>query len=272
MDAWNFMSPESRDNLRRAVRSESDAMFALVEDPAAWEGATAAGAWEARDVIGHMVDTTEGYFVGFDAARGKGEPNEVIGLPDMAANVDAGARRFREVDREELLARLRADRDEINAIFDGLTDEEWTSLMVPHTYMGPLPAFFYPLFQLVDYAVHNWDIREGIGAPHALSAEAADLLVPLNFVLWSATTRAGAHTEPAQLGIRVTSGANAGEHRISIGPDGVSAEPGSVDDLPAVLDFDPASLILTAYGRMNAGTVRGDHALAQRFLGGFFRI
>jgi uncharacterized protein (TIGR03083 family) len=272
MDAWNFMSPASRDNLRRAIRSEADGMFALVEDPAVWEAPTAAGGWQARDVVGHLVDTTESYFVAFDAARGKGEPAQGIPLMDMAVNVDACARRLRDVPREDLLARLRDDRDQINAIFDGLTDEEWASLQVPHTYMGPLPAFFYPIFQLVDYSVHSWDIRQGTGRPHAFAAESADLLVPLNFVLWSATTRADAGGEPAELGIRVTSGPNAGEHRVSLGSDGVAIEPGSVDGLPAVLEFDPASLVLTAYGRINSGTVRGDLALAHRFLGGFFRI
>jgi uncharacterized protein (TIGR03083 family) len=272
MDAWNFMSPESRDNLRDAIQSEAEAMFALVEDPAVWEAPTAAGGWQARDVIGHLVDTTERYFVGFDAARGRGEPDRGIPLVDMAHTVDAGARRFRDIGQAELLARLRGDLDKINGIFAGLTDEEWTALQVPHTYMGPLPAFFYPVFQLVDYTVHSWDIRQGTGRPHALSAVSADLLVPLMFVLWSATTRAGAHGEPAEIGIRVTSGANAGEHKVTMGPDGVAAEPGPVGSLPAVLEFDPASLVLTAYGRINAGTARGDLALATRFLGSFFRI
>lgn len=272
MDAWNFMNPASRDNLRLAIQTESDGMFALVEDPAVWEAPTAAGEWQARDVIGHLVDTTESYFVGFDAARGLGAPSSGIPLADMASAVDAGARRFRAVSREELLARLRSDRAKLTDIFDGLTDEEWTSLQVPHTYLGPLPAFFYPIFQVVDYAVHSWDIRQGIGQPHALSAQAADLLVPLNFVLWSATVRAGAFDEHAELGIRVASGANAGEHKVTAGPDGVAIEPGAVEGLPAVLEFDPASLVLTAYGRMNAGTARGDLTLASRFLGGFFRI
>jgi uncharacterized protein (TIGR03083 family) len=272
MDAWNFMSPKSRANLRDAIQTEADGMFALVEDPAVWEAPTAAGAWQARDVVGHLVDTTERYFVGFDAARGRGEPDPGIPLADMAHTVDAGARRFREVGQAELLARLRRDLDKINGIFDDLTDEEWTTLQVPHTYMGPLPVFFYPLFQLVDYAVHGWDIRQGTGRPHVMSAATADLLVPLAFVLWPATVRAGTHGEPAELGIRVTSGANAGEHRVAMGPDGVAVEPGPVGSLPAVLEFDPASLVLTAYGRVNAGTARGDLTLANRFLGGFFRI
>jgi hypothetical protein len=42
--------------------------------------------------------------------------------------------------------------------------------------------------------------------------------------------------------------------------------------LPAVFEFDPACLALTAYGRMNAGTARGALTLVRRFLDGFFRI
>ena len=70
----------------------------------------------------------------------------------------------------------------------------------------------------------------------------------------------------------MTSGHNAGDTRVTAGTDGVAYEPGAVDDLPAVLEFDPASFVLTAYGRINAGTARGDQALADRFLNLFFRI
>ena len=49
-------------------------------------------------------------------------------------------------------------------------------------------------------------------------------------------------------------------------------ETGSVDDLPTVLDFDAGSLVLTTFGRSNAGTVGGNPALADRFLNLFFRI
>lgn len=272
MGEWNFMDPASRQNLARVVQAEAEGMLALAADGSAWEAPTASGHWQVRDVIGHLVDTTEAYFVSFDAARGKGDPPTTVALADMAAAVDAGAQRFRAVPQAELLSRLRTDLDEMTKIFDELTDEEWSSLLVPHTYMGPLPAFFYPIFQLVDYAVHSWDIRQGTGVPHTLSADAADLLVPLTFVLWSATGATDAATEPMQIGIRVTSGANAGEHVVSIGPDGVAPQPGPVHDLPAVIEFDPASLVLTAFGRTNTGTARGDQHLARRFLGGFFRI
>jgi hypothetical protein len=49
-------------------------------------------------------------------------------------------------------------------------------------------------------------------------------------------------------------------------------EQGDASDLPAVVEFDPGSFVLTAFGRFNGGTVRGDKDLADRFLGMFFRI
>jgi hypothetical protein len=39
-----------------------------------------------------------------------------------------------------------------------------------------------------------------------------------------------------------------------------------------VIEFNPASFVLTAFGRCNAGTVRGDAALVDNLLNLFFRI
>lgn len=272
MSAWNFMSYESRDNLLEAVRRESAGMFALASEPEIWMAPTGAGEWQVRDVFGHLIDTTETYFVGFDAARSGGNPPDSAPLRDMAIHVDKGAQHFRTLDRDAALDRLHAALDRMLGITEGLTEQEWAGLQIPHKYMGPLPAFFYPVFQLVDYAVHSWDIRQGIGRPHALEARSADLLVPLCFVLWSATAAVGPDTEPIELGIRITSGANAGDTRVAIGTGGATTTPGAIDDLSCVIEFDPGSFVLTAYGRTNAGTARGDRDLAHRFLGGFFRI
>jgi uncharacterized protein (TIGR03083 family) len=225
-----------------------------------------------RDVVGHLVDTTEGYLPAFTIARTGGTAPEPHGLVGMAQLVDEGAKAFRKLPREELLARLRDDANQMMAIFQGLSSEDWGGLMVPHLFMGPLPAMFYPIFQLVDYVVHNWDIREGIGEPHAVEGDAADLLVPLIFILWQATADVSAVTEPFSLGVRVT-GNNGGDTRIDVSPEGVQfASAGAVDDCPAVLEFDPATLVLTGYARFNGGTVRGDPAVAQRFRSLIFPI
>jgi hypothetical protein len=105
-----------------------------------------------------------------------------------------------------------------------------------------------------------------------LHVEAADLLVPFMFILWQATTGPPADAPPCQIGVRVTGGHNAGTWRVSVGPDGLAYEAGAVDDLPAVLDFDPGSFVLTAFGRSNAGTINGDVAVGDHYLNVFFRI
>jgi len=60
---------------------------------------------------------------------------------------------------------------------------------------------------------------------------------------------------------------------VSVRPDGMAyAAQEDVDGLPAVIEFDPGSIVLTTFGRINAGTIRGDRAVAGRFLNSFFRI
>ena len=272
MGEWQFLDSASRDNMTAVWSRESEGFSDLVSDPARWNEPTGAGHWEVRDVVGHLVDTTEAYFVSFDAARGRGEAPDALGVRDMARYVDKGASAFRGTPQNELIDRLHAARERMLGIAADLTDDEWAGLMVPHKYMGPLPAAFYPLFQIVDYGVHSWDLREGSGAAHALDGDTADLLVPLAFILWQSTHEMPADTEPYTIGVEVTSGRNAAKHRISISAEGVGDETGEIDDLPAVIEFDPATIVLTSYGRMNAGTVRGDKAVAERFLNSIFRI
>jgi uncharacterized protein (TIGR03083 family) len=266
------MTYEGRDNILRVVQREANGMFTMAQRPDAWETPTAAAGWDVRDVIAHLVDVTEAYFVSFDAARGGPPVPEAYGLTGMGARVNQQALAFRGTPQDEMMDRVRADFATFMGILEALTPEEWTGLLVPHFYMGPLPAFFYPAFQLMDYGVHSWDIRQGQGRAHGLAGDVADLLAPFMMVLWQATAAAGPESEPFDVGIRVTSGPNAADYRVSVGPQGFAHEAGSVEDLPVVFEFDPSSLVLTTFGRVNAGTYRGDAALADRFLNVFFRI
>ena len=214
MSEWEFSDFASKDNLLRTVREQSDQMLALASAPGAWEAPTASGHWQVRDIIGHLVDTTEGYFAAIDIARAGGTAPDPLGVRGMDRHADAGAQAFRGTPQDDLLARLEKDRAEMLAFIEGLDAEEWGSFLVPHKYMGPLPAFFYPVAQLVDYAVHTWDIRQGAGGSHALDGDAADLLVPFCFIVWQSTADC-ADVEPFQLGVRV-SGNNAGDTRVSV--------------------------------------------------------
>jgi len=62
------------------------------------------------------------------------------------------------------------------------------------------------------------------------------------------------------------------DNLVSIGVDGLSYAQGDVSGLPAAIELDAGSLVLTVFGRVNAGTIRGDRAVADTFLNSFFRI
>jgi uncharacterized protein (TIGR03083 family) len=268
---WDATSYEGKDTILRVVRDEAERMFELAERPEAWEAPTACEDWKVKDIIGHLIDTTEGYFAAFETARSGAEAPAAFGLPGMHQRAGDQAIALGVLSQRDAMDRMRGNLDKMMGILEPLTADEWTGLMVPHFYMGPVPAFFYAAGQLMDYGVHTWDIRQGTGRGHGMSGDAADLLVPFMFVLWQSTIKADADLSPFSIGIRVT-GRNGGETRISIDDQGMQFDPGTVDDLPAVIDFDAGSMVLTTFGRSNSGTTRGDADLADRFLNLFFRI
>ena len=270
-DEWNAMTYAGKPTILRVVRDEANRMFALAERPGAWDAPTACESWKVKDVIGHLVDTTEGYFRAFDLARSGVEAPAAYGLAGMHQRAGETAQAFGELSQAEMLSRARSDLDKMIGILEPLSEEEWGGLMVPHFYMGSVPAFIYAAGQLMDYGVHTWDIKEGSGQAHGISGDAADLLVPFMFIIWQSTIKPDADLTPFTIGITV-SGRNAGTYRVTITGEGMTYEPGPVDDLPSVIDFDAGSLVLTTFGRVNGGTVRGDEDLADRFLNLFFRI
>ena len=271
MSEWNAMTYEGKDTILRVVRNEAERLFALAEPESAWDAPTACAGWTTRDVVAHIVDTTEGYFAAFDAVRGTGDVPEPYGLAAMSRTVNEKATAFRDVPQAEMMDRLRNDFTKMQEILSAIGPEDWTGLMVTHPYMGPVPAFFYSAGQLMDYGVHSWDIRQGSGRAHGLSGDAADLLVPFMFAIWQGTVRTEAVTEPCSIGIRV-GGRNAGDFRVSVTDQGLTYEEGNLDDLPAYIEFDAGSMVLSAFGRSNCGTVRGDPGVAERYLNLFFRI
>jgi uncharacterized protein (TIGR03083 family) len=271
MSEWNAMTFEGKPTILRVVRRQAEAMFAMAEKPGAWDGPTACKGWAVKDIIAHIVDTTEGYFASFEAARSGGPAPDVHGLAKMAELVDRRTAALHDLPQAEMMARIRADLDRMEGILAPLTEQEWGGLIVTHSYMGPLPAFFYAAGQLMDYGVHTWDVRQGAGGCHAMDGDAADLLVPFMPIIWQNTVKPGAVPEPISIGVRV-SGRNAAEYRMTAGPEGFTYETGDLSDLPAVLEFDAGSFVLTAFGRYNTGTVRGDFATAEKFLNIFFRI
>ncbi len=269
---WNATTFVAKENLLRIVQKEAQAFFTLAEVPENWKMPTAAGLWQVRDIVAHLVDTTEGYIRRFETTRGGDSAEGIAPLSEMAHNADKFAQELRNIPREELLGRLHSAFDTAMTMFDEVGDQDWDSFMVVHAYMGPLPAFFYPIAQVMDYGVHGWDVREGLQMSHFLDPDAADILVPFMFVLWQATTDTS-RLQGSDLDVAVrVSGRNSGTTRINVTKDGMVYAPGDEVGAQVVLDFDPASLVLTAFGRARSGTPYGDQDAARRFAGLFFRI
>ena len=129
MSAWNAMTYEGKDTILRVVREEAERMFTMAEAPGAWEEPTACTEWQVRDIIGHIVDTTEGYFKAFETARAGGTA-EAHGLPVMHELAGDGGRAFRGVPQAEMMGRIRNDLDKMMGILEPLSEEEWGSLKI----------------------------------------------------------------------------------------------------------------------------------------------
>jgi uncharacterized protein (TIGR03083 family) len=261
---WNFQDPRSKGRLLGVLRREIDEMFDLAVEPANWHIPTACPGWEVRDMVGHLVDATESYLTAFDIARGGGGAQESVGVAGMAKASDEAARAFRPVPRDELLTRLRDKTDQLIEVFESLSDADWSSLVVPDPYMGLLPAMIIVAGLLGGYTVHGWDVRQGLGGPHAIAGDAADLLVPFAFLLWWATADTASVDAPFAIGVRTT-GHNGGDTRFDVSDQGLQFAPANIDECAAILELDPATLVLTAYNRIDSGTVRGDRHIVTRF-------
>ena len=260
-------SYSGKELLLRTLRAEAEEFLRLAGVTDNWESPTASGHWQVRDLVGHLVDVTEGYLAAFELARAGKEAPDPLGLKIMAQRLDERATAFRSESQADMMARLRNGFDKMLEVFEGLGPDDWGGLMVPHTYMGPVPAFVFVVFHLVDYSVHGWDMREGLDVPNGLSGDVSDILAPFMFVLWQATTETDrVATDPVQVAVRV-SGRNGGTWLVNVTGEGYSYEQADMEsiDVPAILDFDPASLILTAYGRVNAGTAYGDRETIDRY-------
>jgi uncharacterized protein (TIGR03083 family) len=270
----NTMAPEGKDHLLRVVRKERQGFYDLIDrtDDETWKTPTACTEWEVRDQVGHLVDVTEGYLERFAMARAKQPAPDALGLPGMAKMLDQDSKNFRKIPRAQLIARLKESSNKLFEIFDALTPEQWTGELIAHKYMGPLPTMIYPAFQLIDYSVHSWDIRAGLGQMSPLSDEAANTLMPYMFIVLQVTVdQEEAKGFDATWGVRI-SGDQGGSWKLQLKDGKLTYEEASVAACPVVFNFDPNDWVLTAYQRFPGGAAIGDRALAYRIRRLFFKI
>ncbi|GHO96422.1 hypothetical protein KSF_064700 [Reticulibacter mediterranei] len=270
----NPMDYSGKETVLDVVRAERVQFFTVIDDPQNWNVQTRCTEWEVRDIVGHMIDVTEGYLSRWDMA-GRGEPASALGLQIMSEKLNENAQAFRTLSRDDAIARLKADSDKMLAIFDALTPQEWSSFLVTHPYMGPLPTFFYPAFHIMDYGVHTWDMLWGLDKKNARLAErTAGVLVPYMFILMQYTVdEESAKGVEATLGISID-GEWGGQWRVTIKDSAFSYESAdTLEGTQAIFHFtNPSDFVLTVFQRFPGGEATGDPQVIDQVRHLFFRI
>lgn len=275
MSPVNSMDYSGKDTVLDVIRTESADFFKVVDDPKNWNVQTRCTEWEVRDMVGHMIDVTEGYLMRWEKAR-KGEAIDTAGLLVMADSLNKNAQSYRSLPREEAINRLKSDYERMMEIFEKLTADEWNNFIVTHPYMGSLPTFLYTAFHVMDYGVHTWDMRWGLGEKERkLDERTAGVLVPymLYALLPSTVDAPSAKGVDLEYGIEV-SGEWGGKWRATVKDGKFEAKPetGNFEGCKAVFSFDPSDFVLTAFQRFDGGTARGDEETINKVRKLFFRI
>jgi uncharacterized protein (TIGR03083 family) len=270
----NPMAAEAKETVLDVLRRDQKKFFDLVEDPKNWNVQTRCTEWEVRDLVGHMIDVTEGYLSRWEVAK-KGESADAAGLQVMGEKLNDHALEFRRLSREEALGRLKEDRAKMMSIFEALTPDEWTGFMVTHPYMGPVPAGFYPAFHIMDYGIHPYDVEYGLGDKLAELDEAtAGVLIPYCHIIMQYTVdQESARGVDCVYGIDV-SGPWGGRWRVTV-KDGkweAKAEEGNFEGCDAVFRYTPSDFVLTVFGRFPGGSATGDPDVIEKVRKLFFRF
>jgi uncharacterized protein (TIGR03083 family) len=252
---------DTRSTVMTVMRRDRDKFDRLVSDPKNWNVMTRSEGWEVRDLVGHMIDVMEGYFKNWDLAK-KGQDASTAGMAVMGTSLNDHALDFRSLSREEALARFKKDYEKLDGMLDALSAEEWGNFIVMHPYGGPVPAGAYATFQIMDYAVHGYDIEYGLGNKLANIDEAsAGLMLPFTFIFWSATVDQNeAEGVDMAYGVDIA-GPWGGKWRCTVKDGKLTYEPekGNFEGCDALFFYPTVQEeVLTFFGRFPGGAAQGD--------------
>lgn len=272
--AVNPMDYRSKDVVLDVVRTERHRFYEIVDNPDNWTVDTRCEGWQVRDLVGHMIDVTEAYLERWEMAR-NGELPGGLGWAVMAEELNKGALAKRDLSREEAIERLKTASDKMMAIFEDMSEDEWSNFMVSHVFSGPTPAFCYPAFQIMDYGVHTWDMHWGLGdQDRQIDERTAGVLLPYMFIIWQySVDQEAAEGVDINYGIQVD-GEWGGQWRATVKDGQFSYEPADdLSDAQALFHFKhPSDLVLTTYQRIQGGETSGDPEVIDKARSVFFHI
>ncbi len=263
----------AKSSVLTVMRRDREKFTNLVSDPENWNVMTRSAGWEVRDLVGHMIDVMEGYFKQWDETKAGGSPT-TAGLDVMGTTLNDHALDFRKLKREEALDRFKKDAMKLDGILDAVSADAWGSSLVMHPYGGPAPEGAYATFQIMDYAVHGYDIEYGLGNKLAtIPEDSAGLILPFSFIFWQGTVDQNeAEGVDMQYGIDVA-GPWGGKWRVTVKDGKFAWEPekGNFEGCVALFFFPNAQEeVLTFFGRFPGGAAQGDPAAIEKVRHLFF--
>jgi uncharacterized protein (TIGR03083 family) len=271
VDVTQFAGKET---LIRLVRQEFQTAFDMMVKASEeeWHAQTPCALWEVRDMAGHLLDAAYCYLGYFKQGEHGWPTEDPRGMRAYGDALGQSALEYRNVYRWEVLGRLEACAELLFMYFDRLTEDEWAGRLVPHKWVGPVPAFLMAAFQLMDYSVHNWDLRKALGQVASVDHEAADTLVPFMFALMQICF-APELAEGVDLTIDVEISTSADEHwTVQVRDGALTFAPGAPEKADAAFSFPCSEFCLDVYQRLQGGTATGDESAIESFRRLFFTI
>ncbi len=273
--AVNPMEYGSKDVVLDVLRSERSRFYDVIENPDNWNVDTRCEGWQVRDLVGHMIDVSEAYLDRWQMASSGQEAPAPLGWQVMASTLNDGALAHRALSRDEAISRLRSASDRLMDTFDRLSEDEWSNFNVAHVFSGPVPAFCYPAFQIMDYGVHSWDMHWGLGQKDArLDEQTAGVLLPYMFIIWQySVDQEAAKGVDIEYGIKVD-GEWGGQWKARVKDGQFSYEPADdLSDVDALFHYaHPSDMVLTTYQRIQGGEASGDPQVIDKVRNVFFSI
>ena len=259
---------EGKAHLLALLQQEYRGLVAIAAglDDKQWTAPSPCEEWEVRDVVGHMVDVAESYLGYFTLAEKGWDAGEPLGWGVYPKALSACAQSYRRLPRLELLARLEGLSEPLFAKLEGLTAEQWGTMLVPHRYGGPLPPFVMAVFQLIDYAVHSWDIRVATGDGDGIAYETTQPLVPFAFTVYNFLFdpgKAAGQDVALQYDVEHPDG-SLEPWTVAIQEGQLVVAPGAPTSPEAVLRLTPTQLLLRVFRQQNCA-ISGDEDAVARF-------
>ena len=250
--------------LRKEYRQLLDLAVGL--DDKQWSAASPCEGWEVRDVVGHMVDVAESYLGYFTLAENGWDLGAPLGWDAYPGNLSDCALSYRRLPRLEALARLEGLSEPLLRKFEALDANQWSTTLIPHRYAGPFPAFAMAVFQLIDYAVHSWDVRVATGGDDGIDYETTQPLVPFSFMVYTFlfdASKAAGNDVTLQYDVLHPDG-DVEPWTVAVRDGQLHVVPGAPEAPEATVRVSPTDLLLRVF-RQRSCPVTGDEGAVARF-------